>query len=82
MLEVAAASALDFRRAALGKKAEVLWERRREGRWQGTTDNYLRAYCVSAGELSGTVTRSRIATLDEGGVTVELGSATQVAAAT
>jgi len=43
MLRVAADSAATFVRDHVGRRAVVLWERRRpDRRWQGTTDNYLR----------------------------------------
>ena len=42
LLEVAQRGRLDFERSQIGDRAEALWEQRRDGRWLGTTDNYLR----------------------------------------
>jgi threonylcarbamoyladenosine tRNA methylthiotransferase MtaB len=56
MLEVAAAAEERFRQRHVGTEGRVLWEGRRAGRWTGTTDNYLKVYTESAGELRGLVT--------------------------
>ncbi len=47
LLEVARRGRRRFERQQIGCRAEALWERRRDGHWLGTTDNYLRV--VSAG---------------------------------
>ncbi len=41
LLEVARHGQRRFERRQIGCRTEALWERRRNGRWQGTTDNYL-----------------------------------------
>jgi threonylcarbamoyladenosine tRNA methylthiotransferase MtaB len=48
LLEVARGSRQAFERRQLGSRTEALWERRRDGRWQGTTDNYLRVVSPAA----------------------------------
>ena len=42
LLEVADAGRRSFESAQVGARVEALWERRRDDRWLGTTDNYLR----------------------------------------
>lgn len=42
MLELAAELEASFARSQVGERLEVLWEERREDRWLGTADNYLR----------------------------------------
>ena len=41
LLEVAHRGRRRFERRQIGTRTEALWERRREDRWLGTTDNYL-----------------------------------------
>lgn len=50
-LETAERAARDFRTEQRGRRAEVLWESRRQGRWIGTTDNYLRVALASERSL-------------------------------
>lgn len=42
MLEVARLAESDFRARQIGRRADVLWERRQAGSWIGMTDNYVR----------------------------------------
>ncbi len=75
LLAVAAAAERAFRRANLGAEAEVLWERRRGDTWQGTTDNYIRAYHPRQPQqrgLGGRATRARLSALAGDGMAVEL----------
>ncbi len=52
LLEVARDGRRRFERGQIGAVTEALWERRREGRWQGTTDNYLRVVSADGGAAS------------------------------
>ena len=49
LLDLAQQSRRRFERRQIGSRAEALWEQRRHGRWQGTTDNYLRVVSPSGG---------------------------------
>jgi threonylcarbamoyladenosine tRNA methylthiotransferase MtaB len=51
LLAVAVSSRAAFARDQVGRTVEVLWERRRDGAWQGTSDNYLRVRAVSERDL-------------------------------
>jgi threonylcarbamoyladenosine tRNA methylthiotransferase MtaB len=51
MLAAAARAEADFRRAALGQRATVLWERPRDGMGQGLTDNYIRVFSPEGAAL-------------------------------
>lgn len=44
MIAVAERAEREFRAAHLGQRATVLWERPRDGRGQGLTDNYIRVF--------------------------------------
>jgi threonylcarbamoyladenosine tRNA methylthiotransferase MtaB len=44
MLDVARSSERRFQQSCLGQNVQVLWERRRQGTWQGTTDHYLKVH--------------------------------------
>ena len=48
LLEVAEASRRRFEAGQIERRGEALWERRRDGRWLGTTDNYLRVVSPAA----------------------------------
>jgi threonylcarbamoyladenosine tRNA methylthiotransferase MtaB len=74
LLEVARRDRRRFERHQVGSQTEVLWERRRDdGRWAGTTDNYLSV--VSAGGSRQISPRSlepvRIAAATEEGLLAE-----------
>ena len=51
MLATAAQAETAFRRAALGQRATVLWERPRNGMGQGLTDNYIRVFSPAGAAL-------------------------------
>jgi threonylcarbamoyladenosine tRNA methylthiotransferase MtaB len=51
MLAVAERSEVNFRRAALGQRATVLWEHPRDGMGHGLTDNYLRVFSPEGATL-------------------------------
>jgi threonylcarbamoyladenosine tRNA methylthiotransferase MtaB len=51
MLAAAERAETDFRRAALGQRATVLWERPRDGMGQGLTDNYIRVFSPEGAAL-------------------------------
>jgi len=72
MLEVAAASERKFQESQLGETLGVVWEERRNGRWSGMTDNYLRVHAESDRDLAGTLGRARLLRLAEGGVEGEV----------
>jgi threonylcarbamoyladenosine tRNA methylthiotransferase MtaB len=56
MLALAARAEEDFRRAALGRREAVLWERPREGMGHGLTDNYIRVVSPAGAGLWNTIT--------------------------
>jgi len=53
-----------FRRACLGQVRSVLWEGIRQvngkGAWSGLTDNYLRTFTFSAGNLANRITKAQL----------------------
>ncbi|HYG61341.1 MAG TPA: MiaB/RimO family radical SAM methylthiotransferase [Thermoanaerobaculia bacterium] len=51
LLEAAARAEAAFRRAHLGQRATVLWEKPRDGMGHGLTDNYLRVLCRDGAAL-------------------------------
>jgi threonylcarbamoyladenosine tRNA methylthiotransferase MtaB len=51
MLAAAVQAEADFRRAALGRRETVLWERPRDGMGQGLTDNYIRVFSPEGAAL-------------------------------
>jgi threonylcarbamoyladenosine tRNA methylthiotransferase MtaB len=68
MLRVAARCEEDFRRAHLGQRAAVLWERPSGGRGQGLTDNYIRVWCDAAAGLWNQVAEVELTELIAGGM--------------
>ena len=60
MLEVAAAAEENFRRAQLGATVPVLWERRVDDGWQGTSDNYLKVHTRSTRDYGLSITPTMI----------------------
>lgn len=46
------ALAARFRRRFVGRRMAVLWESRRDGHWQGLTDNYLRVVAPADADLN------------------------------
>jgi hypothetical protein len=60
-----------FRAAHLGTEAEVLWEGERDGRWHGTSDNYLKVFTEAAADFAldaNTLTPARLARLTPDGL--------------
>jgi len=68
LLAAAEAGEIAFRRAHLGSRATVLWERPRAGMGHGLTDNYLRVFSAAAAGLSSQLTEVELVELTEGGV--------------
>ncbi len=57
-----------FRRAHLGESLDVVWEERKNGRWSGLSDNYIRVFADSDRDLAGKIGRARLRALVDGGV--------------
>jgi threonylcarbamoyladenosine tRNA methylthiotransferase MtaB len=72
LLATAAAAETAFRRSQVGSIARVLWEGRRDGRWLGTSDNYVRVFAESDAELRGRLTAARLLGVAGDGVIVSL----------
>lgn len=68
MLHVADQAQAQFRRRFIGHEVDVLWESRRNGYWQGTTDNYIQALAPGGDNLRHTVTRVKLTEMAEHGV--------------
>jgi threonylcarbamoyladenosine tRNA methylthiotransferase MtaB len=68
LLAAAEAGEVAFRRACLGGRATVLWERPRNGVGHGLTDNYLRVFNEAAAGLWNRLTEVELVELAEGGV--------------
>ena len=68
MLAAAARSEIDFRRAALGQRATVLWERPRDGMGQGLTDNYIRVLSPEGAALWNRFSEVELVAVVEDGV--------------
>lgn len=60
MLEVAEVAGEHFRRTQLGVTVPVLWERRVDDGWQGTSDNYLKVHTRSAHDFGLSITPTMI----------------------
>lgn len=52
MLTLAKESAQNFSRQFLGRTIMVLWEKQTGGIWSGLTDNYIKVYARSSGDLT------------------------------
>ena len=64
MREVGERLAETFQQRFVGRKMEVLWERRRDdGLWYGLTDNYLRVVTLFGSGLTSRITDTRLAAL-------------------
>jgi len=72
MLAVAARAEREFRRARLGGRETVLWERPRDGLAQGLTGTYIRVVCRTPLDLWNRLAEVRLAELVPGGVRGEL----------
>lgn len=68
MIAVAERSEQDFRTAHLGRRALVLWERPKDGRGQGLTDNYIRVFSSAATALRNQLTEVELVALAPGGM--------------
>jgi len=68
MMAVAERSEQDFRRAHLGRRALVLWERPKGGHGQGLTDNYIRVFSPAAATLRNQLTEVELVALAPGGM--------------
>ena len=68
MIAVAERSEQDFRRAHLGRRALVLWERPKGGQGQGLTDNYIRVFSPAAAALRNQLVEVELAALAPGGM--------------
>jgi len=55
MLVLAKESAQKFSQQFLGETMPVLWEKETGGVWSGLTDNYIKAYTESSGDLANTL---------------------------
>jgi threonylcarbamoyladenosine tRNA methylthiotransferase MtaB len=63
MLEIAAASAADFKRGFLGETLAVLWEKCSGGVWSGYTDNYLKVYSRTNRDLTNRIVTAKLTDL-------------------
>jgi threonylcarbamoyladenosine tRNA methylthiotransferase MtaB len=68
MMAVAERSEQDFRRAHLGRRALVLWERPKGGQGQGLTDNYIRVFSPDAMALRNQLVEVELVALAPGGM--------------
>lgn len=72
LLAVARGSRDAFRRTHLGREVEVLWEARRDGRWHGTSDNYLPVAATCRRDLRRALTPARVRAIHGGRLLAEL----------
>lgn len=68
MLEVATRAEESFRRAALGRRETVLWEKPQEGMGRGLTDNYLRVYSPAGAALRNRFSEVELVALADDGI--------------
>ena len=68
MLRVARDSDRRFRETCLGETLEVVWEERKNGRWSGLSDNYVRVFTDVEQDLAGTTSDVEICEIVPGGV--------------
>jgi len=68
LLAVADRSERAFRRAHLGRRETVLWEKPKDGLGQGLTDNYLRVLCPEGAGLAGRFSEVELVGLEEEGM--------------
>lgn len=73
MLAVAKESERRFWEQHLGQRLTVLWETRKNGTWQGMTDNYIRVFGRAEKELTNTFTPVTLVQLTDHGVLGEVG---------
>jgi threonylcarbamoyladenosine tRNA methylthiotransferase MtaB len=72
LLALAARSSEAFRRKQLGRTAEVLWEQRSDGYWQGLTANYARVYTAADAGLENRLLPARLTSLHADGILGEI----------
>lgn len=68
LLDVATQAEKQFRARQLGRTLAVLWERSRDGVWQGTSDNYVKVSSTHKEELRLALTPTLIEALTEDAV--------------
>ena len=68
MIAVAERCEQDFRRAHLGRRALVLWERPKSGQGRGLTDDYIRVFSPDAAALRNQLTEVELVALAPGGM--------------
>ncbi|RPH56359.1 tRNA (N(6)-L-threonylcarbamoyladenosine(37)-C(2))-methylthiotransferase MtaB [bacterium] len=73
MLALAARAEEDFRRAHLGQRETVLWERPRDGMGHGLTDNYIRVVSPDSAGLWNRFSEVDLVALAEDGVVGRMG---------
>jgi threonylcarbamoyladenosine tRNA methylthiotransferase MtaB len=67
MRELGAEQRCRFKERFLGRDLDVLWEkRRRDGRWTGWTDNYIRVVASEQADLCNQITPARLLALEKG----------------
>lgn len=74
MLEIADAGEEHFYQQFVGQELDVLWESPKNGRCQGTTDNYIRVFTESASDLRNRITPTKLLRLGAEGVVGEVHS--------
>jgi threonylcarbamoyladenosine tRNA methylthiotransferase MtaB len=72
MLTLAGESARVFHQCFIGKTREVLWEQQIGGVWSGLTDNYIKTYVKSAGDLTNRLLPIKLTALYRDGVWGEI----------
>jgi threonylcarbamoyladenosine tRNA methylthiotransferase MtaB len=60
MLKLSQESAQAFHRGFLGRTLSVLWEQRKDGEWNGLSDNYIRVFANSEESLDNRLLPARI----------------------
>ncbi len=68
MLAVAEESERRFWEQHLGQQLTVLWETRKNGAWQGMTDNYIRVFGEAEEDLTNVFTATILADVTDGGM--------------
>ena len=68
MLALAGRSANSFRQRFLGKTMAVLWEKQSGGIWTGLTDNYIKVYTRTNGDLTNKLLPVKLVEPEEEGV--------------
>jgi threonylcarbamoyladenosine tRNA methylthiotransferase MtaB len=72
MRELGAEQRRRYKERFLGRDLDVLWEkRRRDGRWTGWTDNYIRVVAHEEANLRNQITPARLVALENGYVSGE-----------